>query len=80
MFIFALLALASSTLALQVDNFNETVRSSSPVTITWTSTAGDAHFSIELINQSFNRQFAIANNVDPTLNTLTLTLPAVPAA
>ena len=35
-------------------------------------------FSIELINTSFNNAFAIANNVDPSTGSITLTLPSVP--
>jgi hypothetical protein len=52
------------------------------VTIKWTTDASDpgtfSTFSFELINAAFNDAFAIANNVDPSLNQLTLTLPVVP--
>ncbi|KAF9035034.1 hypothetical protein BDZ89DRAFT_498254 [Hymenopellis radicata] len=72
------LSLVASALALQVEDPTETVRSSSPITINWTSQSSDPTFSIELINESFNNQFAIANNVQASLNTLTLTLPQVP--
>ncbi|KAF9046809.1 hypothetical protein BDZ89DRAFT_896178, partial [Hymenopellis radicata] len=55
------------------------VHSSSPVTITWTSENGDPTFSMELINLSFNRAYAIANNVDPSENSRTINFPEVPA-
>ncbi|EDR01117.1 uncharacterized protein LACBIDRAFT_312424 [Laccaria bicolor S238N-H82] len=49
------------------------------MTISWTTAAGDPDsFSIELINTSFNNAFAIANNVDPSTGSITLTLPVVP--
>lgn len=35
-------------------------------------------WSFVLINQSFNNEFAIANNVNPSASQLTLTLPIVP--
>ncbi|KAJ7634048.1 hypothetical protein B0H17DRAFT_845700, partial [Mycena rosella] len=47
-------------------------------TITWTSTSSDPVFSIELTHPSFNNDFAIANNVDPTKNSLTVLIPEVP--
>ncbi|KAK0451159.1 uncharacterized protein EV420DRAFT_724657 [Desarmillaria tabescens] len=65
--------------ALTVNNPNTTVSSAGELTITWTTSAGDPDtFSIELINQGFNRQFAIANNVDTDLQSITLSLPQVP--
>ncbi|KAF8915167.1 hypothetical protein CPB85DRAFT_1180542, partial [Mucidula mucida] len=73
------LSLVASAFALQVEDPTDTVRSSSSLTINWTSQSSDPVFSIELINDSFNRQFAIANNVQPSLNTLTLTLPQIPS-
>ncbi|KAF8902195.1 hypothetical protein CPB84DRAFT_1836171 [Gymnopilus junonius] len=49
------------------------------VTITWTSAPNDpATFSLELVNTAFHNSFAIANNVNPTAGTVSLTLPIVP--
>ncbi|KAG7443742.1 uncharacterized protein BT62DRAFT_1033271 [Guyanagaster necrorhizus] len=65
--------------ALTVNNLNTTVSSAGPITVTWTVSAGDPDtFSIELINQGFNRQFAVANNVDADLQSITLSLPELP--
>ncbi|KAF9528118.1 hypothetical protein CPB83DRAFT_894608 [Crepidotus variabilis] len=50
------------------------------ITIQWTSANGDPDtWSFELVNVDFHDTFAIANNVDPAAQELTLTLPAVPA-
>ncbi|KAJ7167085.1 hypothetical protein C8R46DRAFT_1096014 [Mycena filopes] len=54
-------------------------QSGGTTTITWTSTSDDSTFSVELTHPSFNQAIAIANNVDPTLDTLTIELPIVPA-
>jgi hypothetical protein len=42
------------------------------------SNSHSATWSFELINVAFNNAFAIANNVDPASNSITLTLPVVP--
>ncbi|KAF9011431.1 hypothetical protein BDQ17DRAFT_882158 [Cyathus striatus] len=42
------------------------------------SYTSDTSFSLFLINEDFNDSFAIANNVDPSLQTITLTIPSVP--
>lgn len=34
---------------------------------------------MELINQVFNSQFAIGNNIDPSVGSITVELPIVPA-
>ncbi|KAF8730544.1 hypothetical protein AX14_005479 [Amanita brunnescens Koide BX004] len=55
--------------------------SNSPITITWTSNAPGTDppvFSIELVNLVFHNSFAIANNVQTTQGSLTLTIPTVP--
>ncbi|KAL5519585.1 hypothetical protein ACEPAH_1268 [Sanghuangporus vaninii] len=53
--------------------------SGGPATINWTAVQGDTQtFSIELINNAFNRQFALANNVETGSLTISLTLPIVP--
>jgi len=49
------------------------------VTITWTQDASDpATVSFELVNTIFHNSFAIANNIETSLKTLTVTLPTVP--
>ncbi|KAF5327740.1 hypothetical protein D9619_005058 [Psilocybe cf. subviscida] len=53
--------------------------SSGTITIKWTNEPNDPDtWSFVLINQSFNNEFAIANNVNPSASQLTLTLPIVP--
>ncbi|KAJ6538692.1 hypothetical protein DFH09DRAFT_1176781 [Mycena vulgaris] len=67
---------AAHTLSVNVPS---SVTSGGQTTITWSSTSSDPTFSIELVHPSFNNAFAIANSVDPTTNTLTLTIPSMPA-
>ncbi|KAK0435018.1 Ser-Thr-rich glycosyl-phosphatidyl-inositol-anchored membrane family-domain-containing protein [Armillaria borealis] len=80
------LALAALPLTLvhglTISNPTETVTSTGPITISWQTSSGDPSvFSIELINQSFNSQYAIANNVDSSLGSLSLTFPrSLPSA
>ncbi|KJA28332.1 hypothetical protein HYPSUDRAFT_33684 [Hypholoma sublateritium FD-334 SS-4] len=72
----ALVAPLVSGLVLQVPQ-NPT--SGGTVTISWTNQQGDpSTWSFELTNESFNNAFAVANNVDPSLNSITITLPVVP--
>ncbi|KAG9309060.1 hypothetical protein JVU11DRAFT_10942 [Chiua virens] len=48
-------------------------------TITWTASTTDPnYFSIELVNTVFHNTFAIANNVQTSLGSLTIQLPQVP--
>ncbi|KAI0803174.1 hypothetical protein BC629DRAFT_1492291 [Irpex lacteus] len=55
------------------------VHSASPVTITWTPSDGDpSNWSLFLVNTAFHNTFAIANPVNNSAGTLTVTLPAVP--
>jgi len=56
--------------------------SQAEVTVSWAVTSPDdpAVFTIELRNDAFNDHFAIANAVDASLLSLTLTLPVVPDA
>ncbi|OBZ79673.1 hypothetical protein A0H81_01280 [Grifola frondosa] len=55
-------------------------QSSSEVNISWTSTSTDVPFSFELVNtDEFHDTFALANNVNPTLNFLSFQLGVVPA-
>ncbi|KIJ07377.1 hypothetical protein PAXINDRAFT_158434, partial [Paxillus involutus ATCC 200175] len=51
----------------------------SPVTLTWAGNSSDpAYFTFELTNPLFNYDFAIANNVQTSEGSLSLTLPQVP--
>ncbi|KAF7797180.1 hypothetical protein EIP86_008372 [Pleurotus ostreatoroseus] len=54
--------------------------SAGPAVIEWTTVSGDpSTWSFELVNPTnFHQTFGIANNVNPSLGSLTLTLPAVP--
>ncbi|KAI0931396.1 hypothetical protein AcV5_005110 [Taiwanofungus camphoratus] len=48
--------------------------------VSWTASPQDPYFSFELVNADiFHNSFGIANNVNPTLGFLTLTLPIVPS-
>lgn len=77
----------SSTLAVLLPFVNAltlntpaSLTSGGQATITWTTTAGDPPFTLELVNAvQFHNSFGIANNVDPSLQTINLTLPIVPA-
>ncbi|TFK35964.1 hypothetical protein BDQ12DRAFT_725509 [Crucibulum laeve] len=44
--------------------------------VTWETTPGDEAFSLLLSNP--NEEFALANNVNPALGSITVTLPVVP--
>jgi hypothetical protein len=53
--------------------------SGGPVTITWSQDSTDpSSCSFELVNTIFHNSFAIANNIQTSQQTLTVTLPAVP--
>ncbi|KAI0095237.1 hypothetical protein BDY19DRAFT_76157 [Irpex rosettiformis] len=55
------------------------LHSASEATITWTTDASDpSTWSLFLVNTIFHNNFAIANPVNNSAGTLTLTLPAVP--
>ncbi|KAE9394340.1 hypothetical protein BT96DRAFT_943255 [Gymnopus androsaceus JB14] len=47
--------------------------------ITWTADDTDPTFSLELNHPSFSNSIAIGNNIDPTLETLSIEWPIVPA-
>ena len=50
-----------------------------PSVVEWTAAAGDPQtFDVELINQQFNSQFALANNIPTSQGSLSLNLPQVP--
>ncbi|KAF8514274.1 hypothetical protein JB92DRAFT_3115726 [Gautieria morchelliformis] len=75
----AVLALVSfAQAAITIGGLN--IKGNSSNTITWTSsdTSTDPEsFSIELINQVFNSQFALANNIPTTQGSITFQLPVV---
>ncbi|KIJ66577.1 hypothetical protein HYDPIDRAFT_174620 [Hydnomerulius pinastri MD-312] len=49
------------------------------VTITWTASTTDSpYFTLEMVNTAFHNTFAIANNVQTSLGTMTIELPQVP--
>ncbi|KAK0203346.1 hypothetical protein DFS33DRAFT_787456 [Desarmillaria ectypa] len=75
-----LLFLPAAALALTISTPNQPVVSASNLTIKWNAAYVDeATFTVELINTAFNRQFAIANNVNSGYgdSELTVLLPAV---
>ncbi|KAJ7925419.1 hypothetical protein B0H13DRAFT_2314634 [Mycena leptocephala] len=72
------LVLASPAIALSI-NTPTNPTSGGTTSITWSSTSSDSVFSIELNHPSFNNALAIANNVNPADNNVTLTIPPVPA-
>lgn len=72
------LSLAASTaFALSIHAPTEEVHASDSLTITWDSNIRDPSFSIYLVNQAFNDNFGIANNVNALQNSITVTLPRV---
>ncbi|KAK0193110.1 hypothetical protein F5146DRAFT_1223116 [Armillaria mellea] len=75
-----LLVLLPVALALTISTPTDPVVSASSLTIKWNAAYVDeATFTIELINAAFNRQYAIANNVNSGYGDteLTVLLPAV---
>ncbi|KAF5352530.1 hypothetical protein D9756_006210 [Leucocoprinus leucothites] len=65
--------------ALTVDQPSQAVNNGGDMTFTWTAASGDpATFSVYLQNPTFNSVFGVANNVDASLGTLTIQVPAVP--
>ncbi|KAI6119719.1 hypothetical protein EDD16DRAFT_923084 [Pisolithus croceorrhizus] len=49
------------------------------VTITWEAASTDpAYFTLQLVNPAFHNTYAISNNVQTSLGTITLELPQVP--
>ncbi|KAJ7626145.1 hypothetical protein FB45DRAFT_923038 [Roridomyces roridus] len=76
--IWPILVTASGVLSLTL-NAPTTAQSGSSTTITWTSTSTDPTFSIELAHPDLNAAIAVANNVNPANNQITVTLPIVQA-
>jgi len=76
---FSLLTVVAPLVSGLVLQTPENPTSGGTVTIKWTNQQGDPDtWSFELVNPSFNNAFAIANNVDPASNSITLTLPIIP--
>ncbi|THU91333.1 hypothetical protein K435DRAFT_801307 [Dendrothele bispora CBS 962.96] len=48
-----------------------------PLLVTWSTTPGDQTFSLELANSGSGEQIALANNVNPADESITVTLPNV---
>ncbi|KAI0059424.1 hypothetical protein BV25DRAFT_1871527 [Artomyces pyxidatus] len=60
-------------------NVPTNLTSGGPATISWTQESGDPQtFSVELINVLFHNSFAIANNIQDTAGSISITLPSVP--
>ncbi|TEB18549.1 hypothetical protein FA13DRAFT_1803363 [Coprinellus micaceus] len=76
----ALLALITPLISALTLHIPAEVRSQQPVTITWDTAppTRTPQFTLQLVNEAFNDQFAIRNNVDPNLGSVTITLPVVP--
>ncbi|TDL26347.1 hypothetical protein BD410DRAFT_783378 [Rickenella mellea] len=77
---FSLLVAASLPFVacLSVDTPSD-VSSGGETKISWTGSSGDPSvFSIELLNTIFHNAFAVANNVQTSLNSVTFQLPSVP--
>lgn len=78
----SILALAALANALQITTPTDWV-SESRVTVEWTNEEADQNnfttFTIQLVNPIFNNQYAIANNLDPSMSMHELLLPNVPA-
>lgn len=54
-------------------------QSSSPANISWTNTASDPPFTLELVNtDEFHDTFGIANNLNPSADFASFTLPVIP--
>ncbi|TBU34401.1 hypothetical protein BD311DRAFT_280082 [Dichomitus squalens] len=54
-------------------------QSSSPANVSWTNTPTDPPFTLELVNtDEFHDTFGIANNVNPSADFISLTLPVIP--
>ncbi|KAM5536026.1 hypothetical protein V8D89_010284 [Ganoderma adspersum] len=54
-------------------------QSSSPANVSWTNVATDPPFTLQLANtDEFHDTFSIANNVNPTADFVSLTLPVIP--
>ncbi|KAF9256670.1 hypothetical protein L218DRAFT_188189 [Marasmius fiardii PR-910] len=75
--VFALVATLSAGVHALTLNTPSNVQSGQNVTVTWTTTSGDQPFSLFLHHPTFNSDFAVANNVDPSKGSITFELPQV---
>ncbi|KAJ7069485.1 hypothetical protein C8F01DRAFT_1112899 [Mycena amicta] len=76
----ALLALAApSTYALTISTITGNFVIGGVIHVAWTTSSSDAagSFSVELVHPSFNRQYALANNVDSSSLSKDIELPVV---
>ncbi|KAJ7482162.1 hypothetical protein B0H11DRAFT_1213009 [Mycena galericulata] len=74
---FALAPSASSALALFINP--SSVTSTEMTIITWNNAFSDPLFTIELNYPSFNNVLAVANNINPANDNITVTIPPVHA-
>ncbi|KAJ7755087.1 hypothetical protein B0H14DRAFT_2978738 [Mycena olivaceomarginata] len=77
----AILALAAPLVsALNIIDVTGDFSIGGEITVTWSTSTSDpaGSFSIELFHQSFNDNYAIANNVDASTLSKTMELPVVP--
>ncbi|KAJ2927059.1 hypothetical protein H1R20_g10037, partial [Candolleomyces eurysporus] len=59
-------------------NIPENITTQGTTTFTWTYETSDEPFSLYLYNEEFNDSFAIANNVEPSLGSVSIQIPVVP--
>ncbi|KAG6330914.1 hypothetical protein ID866_8175 [Astraeus odoratus] len=73
------LALALPFVAALTINAPTDATTGGTITLTWSAASTDpAYFTLQLVNPAFHNTFAIANNVQTSLGTITITLPQVP--
>ncbi|KAJ7031005.1 hypothetical protein C8F04DRAFT_1111998 [Mycena alexandri] len=59
-----------------VDTPENQVHAGAPLTVRWTSSAGDPVFSLELVDvTSVAKKVVLANNVDPSADHITVIIP-----
>jgi hypothetical protein len=75
--VFALVAMLTAGAHALTLNTPSNVQSGRNITVTWTAASGDQPFTLYLHHPSFNSDFAVANNVDPTTGSITFQLPEV---
>ncbi|KAJ7762518.1 hypothetical protein B0H16DRAFT_516044 [Mycena metata] len=51
------------------------VQAGAPLTVQWTSSAGDPKFSLELVDVTSSEIFVLANNVNPSRDHITVIIP-----
>ncbi|KAJ7019208.1 hypothetical protein C8F04DRAFT_1148436 [Mycena alexandri] len=58
-----------------VDTPENQVHAGAPLTVRWTSSAGDPVFSLELVDVTSSKIVVLANNVDPSADHITVIIP-----